>query len=220
MANELLFRRSLGHDRGWRALYQSCFPAEERVPMKTLLSDLRLPRLYGKLSTRLLHESVSHADRRVDCFSLVFTKLTDMWWLSYIATREGKRGNKIGESHLQNLIKRLQMLDPSRKGLLLEIESPTAPDLDVETEEIRRRRMKFYVNLGAKSTPVGIEYLMPNFVDGQPPIAAKLLWFELGAPITNGLLKRTIVEVYERIYRLDRENQLIARIAGQFKKRY
>src|SRR5262249_36664524 len=122
-----------------------------------------------------------------------------------------------GSQHLTALLDLLKTQFPTRRGLVLEIESPTADGLDVETRQIRARRLAFYERLGARRMPVGKQYLMPNFVAGKPAIPAELLWIDFApGSIDNDVLKRMLPEVYAQIYHLDPLDPLVRQVLCQF----
>jgi hypothetical protein len=201
-----LCEQSSGNEGDWVAVYESSFPADERVAVDVIRRDLSTGR-------RLLHRSLS-ASGELLCFSLVFTELTEFVWLSYIATVPNKRSQGIGAKHLLKLISLMQAKFPEKKALLLEIESISAAQNEAARVE-RQRRLTFYQRLGAERLS-NVQYLMPNFVEGKDPIAAELMWHEFypGA-VKRGTLRDGIREIYEKIYGLAPSDPLIDQITNQ-----
>lgn len=202
-------QRQTGASTAWIDLYQASFPAEERAPVENIQRDLAT----GK---RMLHQTLAESGE-IACFSLTYTGFTSFIWLSYMATQPELRSGGVGTQHLLALLSQLEAEFPQRRGLLLEIESTLTPGLDEPTRTARQRRSRFYRRLGAKHMRPGLMYLMPSFVAGVEPIAAELLWYELGNwQVREQDLRATLPEIYTQIYGLAPGDPFIANMCAQF----
>jgi hypothetical protein len=201
-------RSRSGREADWVRLYTESFPEQERAPVKTLRREIAS----GK---RQLHRTLDK-NRRLLCFSLIYTDFDDFVWLSYIATYSESRSQGIGSKHLQCLLQILESEFKGRSALVLEVESPLVPALDAALISARKRRLDFYIRHNARRMPEGTCYVMPNFAPGTAPIAAELLWFELTGAAGQINLAEVIPQIYQRIYGLAFNDPLIMEVAGQF----
>jgi hypothetical protein len=194
---------STGKEEDWAQVYENSFPPEEQASLAVLRQSFS----EGK---RLLHRTLGD-DGKLICFSVVSLQAT-FAWLDYLASTNP--GGGAGRLHLLELLKLLTEEHPEFRGLFFDVETPTTPGLDRETAEIRRRRINFYTRLGGKRMPPEKEYLMPNFIPGEPPIPAELMWFEFGQQAAD--LGQVVRTMYQFIFGLGPDNLLTKQIAGQF----
>jgi hypothetical protein len=202
-----LCQQSTGQEDDWKNLYETSFPADERMPVE------EIRQLLGK-GEMMLHKTLNSKGELV-CFSLVFP-VTDFALLSYIATDATKRSGGYGSKHMKQLIQLLKSQHPSHLRLFLEIESTKEKGLDPEVLKTRNRRLDFYQRLGAKR--MCKNYWFANLgAKGGPTKLAELLWIELnGQPVDDQVLQRAIREIYERAYNLPSTDPLIQQVLGQF----
>jgi hypothetical protein len=194
---------SRGEEEDWVHVYKNSFPPEEQASLEVLRQSFS----EGK---RLLHRTLGD-DGKLTCFSIASLQVT-FAWLHYLASTNPGEG--AGRFHLLELLKLLTEEHPEFRGLFFQVETPTAPGLDRETMEVRRRRINFYTRLGAKRMPREKKYVMPNFIPGEPPIPAELMWFEFGQqPADLGQVVRTM---YQFTFGLGPDNLLTKQIAEQF----
>jgi len=202
-----LCQPSTGQEDDWKNLYETSFPADERMAVE------EIRQLLGK-GEMMLHKTLNGKGELV-CFSLVFL-VTDFLLLSYIATDPTKRSGGYGSKHMKQLIQLLKAQYPSHLRLFLEIESTKEKGLDPEVQKTRNRRLDFYQRLGAKR--MCKNYWFANLgAKGGPTKLAELLWIELnGQPVDDQVLQRVIREIYERAYNLPSTDPLIQQVLGQF----
>src|SRR4029450_13021193 len=142
----LLCQTGTGQEDDWKTLYESSFPADERMAVE----DIRQLLSKGQM---ILHRTLNKQGELL-CFSLTFP-VTDFTLLSYIATDSTKRSGGYGSKHFKRLVELFKSEHPKHIGLFLEIESTKEKGLDPEVQKTRNRRLDFYQRLGAKRTPQG-----------------------------------------------------------------
>ena len=187
---------STGEELDWVELYESAFPAAERVPTPELIAMVRA-------GDCLLHRTVDTAGK-VLCFSTVEVVPRKFELLTYIATVRHNRSRGVGSAHMKRLLDILQEQYPNHLGLFLEIESvkpevlaQLAPDACCE----RRRRLAFYERLGAFRYDG--EYRILSFVPDVGPILAELVWFERGTDhLEHAQVTGVIRDIYEQCYKV------------------
>lgn len=197
---------STGREDDWISLYESAFPEAERVTVERIRTDIA----DGK---RVLHRTLGPKGELL-AFSILY-QFNSFAWMSYIASDSTSRSLGIGSKHLARLIELLKEQSPKKLGLFFDIESTTAEGIDDATRAVRNRRRQFYLRLGAKSLPEGTQYFMANFLEGKPPIAAELMWFEFGAKCNNNEIRGVIRAVYENVYHYSPDDPLIERVTSQ-----
>jgi len=205
----LLCQTSTGQEDDWKTLYESSFPADERMAVE----DIRQLLSKGQM---MLHRSLNKQGELL-CFSLTFP-VTDFTLLSYIATDSTKRSGGYGSKHLKRLVELFKTEHPKHIGLFLEIESTKEKGLDPEVQKMRNRRLDFYQRLGAKR--MHKDYFCPNLAQvGGTPRPGELLWVDFGTTtIDDTVLARVVKEIYERAYNISCDNSLVQQVLSQFKR--
>ena len=204
----LLCQTSTGQEDDWKTLYESSFPADERMAVE----DIRQLLSKGQM---LLHRTLNKQGELL-CFSLAFP-VTDFTLLSYIATDSTKRSGGYGSKHFKRLVELFKSEHPKHIGLFLEIESTKEKSLDPEVQKTRNRRLDFYQRLGAKR--MHKDYFCPNLAQvGGTPRPGELLWVDFGtATIDETVLARVVKDIYERAYNISCDNSLVQQVLSQFK---
>ncbi len=203
----LLCQPGIGLEDDWVPVFENSFPAEEKVPVERLRSDFAR-------GIRHMYRTLNVGGELL-CFSItrVFNQFT---WLSYLATNPARRSTGIGSLHLKKLIE-VAGGNYSSDFLFFDMESPTVRGLDRAMVRMRERRLRFYLKLGASVLPGRLRYVMPNFIAGQPPIPARLAWFELkGRSATSADFQNVITQVYQNIYGLASDDRLLQRMLAKF----
>ena len=141
MTSRLLAPAQAAADPALRALYESAFPREERIPWEDLL--------------RLVREMpLEFAEYREGAELLGITIVyprTRLSWFWYFAVPEEKRGRGIGQRILSALLARYE-----GRSAVLDMEDPAQPG--APNPEQRRRRAAFYRRNGFRETGVGRTY--------------------------------------------------------------
>ncbi len=203
---KLLFQRSSAVQADWVKLYEESFPAAERASIEQISIDL-------KSGKQQLHLTLDEEEQLV-CFSLIHTDFDNFVWLSYIATVPNRRSQGVGAKHLSELIADIRRQFPERNALLLEIESTKESAIKPQKAILRKRRLNFYLRLGAKQMPEKMRYLTPTLIAGELELEADLLWFELSGAKVD--LATILPQTYTTIYGLNVDDPLIAEVIGQF----
>ena len=123
---------------GLRALYESAFPPEERIPWSDLLV------LAG---TMPLEFCEYREDGELQGFTIVHPR-PRLSWFWYFAVPPEKRGRGIGERILALLCARC-----GDRSMVLDMEDPAQPD--APNPLVRARRRRFYLRHGFRDTGVG-----------------------------------------------------------------
>ena len=138
MTEQLLTPESAAADPALRALYESAFPQEERIPWDDLLRLVReMPLEFAEYreGAELLGITIVYPRPR---FS----------WFWYFAVPEERRGRGIGQRILAALLARYE-----GRSAVLDMEDPAQPG--APNPEQRRRRAAFYRRNGFRETGVG-----------------------------------------------------------------
>lgn len=199
-----LCTQSTGQEDDWKDLYELAFPQDERMPV----ADVRKMLAAG---TMLLHKTTNSAGELL-CFSIV-NPLSNFALLGYIATDSTKRSSGVGSKHMKRLIEILKKQFPTHIGLFLEIESTKEPNLPVEEQKARQRRLAFYQRLGCKR--LCKKYLMPTYTPGGQPRLGELLWSEF-TNVNESDLPAVITEIYQKAYNLPATDPTVQHVLGQF----
>lgn len=124
-------------DPAVRALYESAFPAEERIPWNDLLRLVRgMP----------LEFAVYRDEGGLAGFTIVYPR-PRLSWFWYFAVPPERRGRGVGQSILSALLARYE-----RRSAVLDMEDPAQPG--APNPEQRRRRAAFYLRNGFRETGV------------------------------------------------------------------
>ena len=138
MTSRLLVPAEAAADPALRALYESAFPREERIPWEDLLrlvGEMPLEFAEYRNGEELLGLTIVYPRTRLSCF-----------W--YFAVPEEKRGRGIGQRILSALLARYE-----GRSAVLDMEDPAQPG--APNPEQRRRRRDFYLRNGFRETGVG-----------------------------------------------------------------
>ncbi len=141
MNERLLTPESAAADPALRALYESAFPDEERIPWDDLL------RLVGEMPL----EFAEYRDGGELLGLTIVYPRTRLSWFWYFAVPEEKRGRGIGQRILSALLSRYE-----GRSMVLDMEDPAQPD--APNPEQRRRRTAFYLRNGFRETGIGRNY--------------------------------------------------------------
>ena len=138
MTSRLLVPAEADADPALRALYESAFPDEERIPWDDLLRLVReMPLEFAEYrdGEELLGITIVYPRPRLS-------------WFWYFAVPEEKRGRGIGQRILAALLARYE-----GRSAVLDMEDPAQPGAPNAAQ--RRRRRDFYLRNGFRETGVG-----------------------------------------------------------------
>ena len=138
MTEQLLTPKSAAADPALRALYESAFPREERIPWEDLLRLVReMPLEFAEYreGAELLGITIVYPRPRLS-------------WFWYFAVPEEKRGRGIGQRILSALLARYE-----GRSAVLDMEDPAQPGAPNAAQRLRRR--DFYLRNGFRETGVG-----------------------------------------------------------------
>ena len=141
MISRILTPEQADADPDLRALYETAFPDEERIPWDDLLRLVReMPLEFAEYrdGEELLGITIVYPRPRLS-------------WFWYFAVPEEKRGRGIGQRILSALLTRYE-----GRSVVLDMEDPAQPD--APNPEQRRRRRDFYLRNGFRETGVGRTY--------------------------------------------------------------
>ena len=138
MTETLLSPEQAANAPDLRALYESAFPDEERIPWDDLL----------RLVREMPLEFAEYRDGEELLGLTIVYPRTRLSWFWYFAVPEEKRGRGIGQRILSALLARYE-----GRSVVLDMEDPAQPD--APNPEQRRRRRDFYLHNGFRETGVG-----------------------------------------------------------------
>ncbi len=141
MTSTLLTSAQAAADPALRALYESAFPQEERIPWADLLrlvEEMPLEFAEYREGAELLGLTIVYPRPRLS-------------WFWYFAVPEEKRGHGVGQRILSALLARYE-----GRSMVLDMEDPAQPD--APNPEQRRRRTAFYLRNGFRETGIGRNY--------------------------------------------------------------
>ena len=121
-----------------RALYESAFPDEERIPWDDLL----------RLVREMPLEFAEYRDGEELLGLTIVYPRTRLSWFWYFAVPEERRGRGVGQRILSALLARYE-----GRSLVLDMEDPAQPGAPNPGQ--RRRRRDFYLRNGFRETGVG-----------------------------------------------------------------
>ncbi len=179
-----------------KAIYEDGFPLHQRMAFDEIVDSA----LDG---TR--HVIVARADGPIVGLSVVYPlSSAPALFLEYFAIDRGHRGRGIGTRLWRHILRSAQGLQS--EGFVFEVDDPEEEDLPSEEARTRRRRVAFYLRLGARFLPVA-DYRVP-FITGQGEERLRLMWARLreGSP---GSLRDLVLAVYEEGYELSRDDSLV-----------
>ena len=125
-------------DPALRALYESAFPREERIPWEDLLC----------LVEKMPLEFAEYRDGEELLGITIVYPRTRLTWFWYFAVPEEKRGRGIGQHILSALLARYE-----GRSVVLDMEDPAQPGAPNAAQ--RRRRRDFYLRNGFRETGIG-----------------------------------------------------------------
>ena len=138
MEYDLLAPGRADADPAIRALYESAFPEEERIPWNELLRLVReMP----------LEFAVYRDEDGAAGFTIVYPR-PRLSWFWYFAVPPEKRGRGLGQRILSTLLARYE-----GRSAVLDMEDPDQPG--APNGDQRRRRAAFYLRNGFRETGVG-----------------------------------------------------------------
>ena len=141
MTSRILSPSEAAADPALRALYESAFPDEERIPWGDLL------RLVGEMPL----EFAEYRDGAELLGLTIVYPRQRLSWFWYFAVPEEKRGRGVGQRILSALLARYE-----GRSVILDMEDPAQPG--VSNTGHRLRRAAFYRRNGFRETGVGRSY--------------------------------------------------------------
>ncbi len=138
MTSRILAPEDIAQRSDLRALYESAFPDEERIPWNDLLRLVReMPLEFAEYrdGEELLGLTIVYPRPRLS-------------WFWYFAVPEEKRGRGIGQRILSAFLARYE-----GRSVVLDMEDPAQPGARNVAQ--RRRRRDFYLRNGFRETGVG-----------------------------------------------------------------
>ena len=138
MTEILLAPEDIAQRSDLRALYESAFPDEERIPWNDLL----------RLVREMPLEFAEYRDGEELLGLTIVYPRTRLSWFWYFAVPEERRGRGVGQRILSALLARYE-----GRSLVLDMEDPAQPGAPNPGQ--RRRRRDFYLRNGFRETGVG-----------------------------------------------------------------
>lgn len=139
-------------------IYLTYFPPQETRPVEKTIAMIRKDDNY--------HLLAALQDETVIGISLLYLfPSLKFGLLDYMAIINEFQGKGIGTKLFNFTFKIFCSKVPDGTGLLMEIQKDKVQN--IKENEIRKRRIKFYKNLGCKFLN-GINYLLPSQIGGQP----------------------------------------------------
>ncbi len=165
-------------------IYEEALPASERKSRAQV----------AEFVTREdYHVVAMKSEEQVLSFLVVFMSLTEeVGLLEYMGTARQARNQGLGAK----MFKKAAEMAGTRP-LLAEVDSERENSPD---RAIRMRRKNFYFRLGCQQIE-GLDYLMPQVGDSQPPVMDLLYyWKGCGAPPDHDRIRCWIKTVYSEVY--------------------
>ena len=138
MTSRILAPEDIAQRSDLRALYESAFPDEERIPWDDLL----------RLVREMPLEFAEYRDGEGLMGLTIVYPRPRLSWFWYFAVPEEKRGRGIGQRILAALLARYE-----GRSAVLDMEDPAQPG--APNPEQRRRRAAFYRRNGFRETGIG-----------------------------------------------------------------
>lgn len=139
-------------------IYSTYFPPQETIPLEKIISTIQKDDNY--------HVVAALQDETVIGFSLLYLfPSLKFGLLGYMAVLKEWEGKRIGTKLFNFTFKIFSSKISDGIALLMEIQKDNVQN--IKENEIRKRRIKFYKNLGCKFLH-GINYLLPSQIGGQP----------------------------------------------------
>jgi len=173
-------------------IYETSFPLNERQSKDTIKKRI-------KKNKYIMY--IGCIKNKVVFMALIYPlKNTDFILLDYMATEENFRNQGIGTCFIKDIIKKIEP-----NYLILEVENPKYG----KNKEKRKKRVRFYKNLGAKEMKNTTYYIPP--LSGKKPTNMKLMImpnYNQGK-IENCLVKKLIVQIYKELYNRDGKDKIL-----------
>jgi GNAT superfamily N-acetyltransferase len=180
-----------------KAIYEDGFPLHQRMDFDEIVDSA----LDGSRNV-----IVAKAAGEVIGVSVVYPlSSAPALFLEYFAVDRARRGRGIGTRLWRHIMEPAPTGAPA-EGFVLEVDDPEEEDLASEETRTRRRRMDFYLRLGARFLPIA-DYRVP-FVTGEGEERLRLMWAPV-REISPGSLRDLVLAVYEEGYELSRDDPLV-----------
>lgn len=188
--------------RQFRAIYEASFPPAERDDPISLLASIAS-------GERTCHLAVDEAD--VVGFAVALPlKDVPAFFLEYLAVEPTNRNQGIGQLLLHHVRSRLAEHDGKIAGAIFEVERPE--DAIVEEQDLRRRRIGFYLRNGAFVVGCADRYRAPR-LDDHGTLAFQLMWLPVVGNTSSApkgeLLRRCVSAILTQSYGLDATDPLV-----------
>jgi GNAT superfamily N-acetyltransferase len=182
-------------------LYETAFPASERVPVSDIINVL-LARQQGKAGNDHLLAAVDGSGSLAGMAWVEIIRRCSAAYLIYIAVVSPLRGSGAGSRMMEEIVRRLRQEEPSLQAIIIELDDPAG--YAGEEREIAEKRIRFYRRLGAKLL-TGIHYIqrVEFFPEGVPMRVAVLPLQEItperAFEIARGVLGKSMKRVSEEL---------------------
>jgi GNAT superfamily N-acetyltransferase len=134
-------------------IYKSSFPANETRPIEKIAEMLKRDKNYQLF--------VMMKDNSVVGISLMYVFRTlAIGLLDYMAVKPNYKRQGLGKEIFKDTLEKFMSDTPDGIGLLMEIQREDAPNLQEGEINVRKHRLRFYSNMGAKILE-GVNYLLP-----------------------------------------------------------
>lgn len=133
-------------------IYKSSFPSNETRPIEKIAEMLKRDKNYQLF--------VLMKDNSVVGISLMYVFRTlGIGLLDYMAVKPNYKRQGLGKEIFKDTLEKFMSDTPDGIGLLMEIQREDAPNLQEGEINVRKHRLRFYSNMGAKI--LGVNYLLP-----------------------------------------------------------
>ena len=133
-------------------IYKSSFPSNETRPIEKIAEMLKRDKNYQLF--------VLMKDNSVVGISLMYVFRTlGIGLLDYMAVKPNYKRQGLGKETFKDTLEKFMSDTPDGIGLLMEIQREDAPNLQEGEINVRKHRLRFYSNMGAKI--LGVNYLLP-----------------------------------------------------------
>jgi GNAT superfamily N-acetyltransferase len=134
-------------------IYKSSFPSNETRPIEKIAEMLKRDKNYQLF--------VLMKDNSVVGISLMYVFRTlGIGLLDYMAVKPDYKRQGLGKEIFKDTLEKFMSDTPDGIGLLMEIQREDAPNLQKGEINVRKHRLRFYSNMGAKILE-GVNYLLP-----------------------------------------------------------
>jgi GNAT superfamily N-acetyltransferase len=134
-------------------IYKSSFPSNETRPIEKIAEMLKRDKNYQLF--------VLMKDNSVVGISLMYVFRTlGIGLLDYMAVKPNYKRQGLGKEIFKDTLEKFMSDTPDGIGLLMEIQREDAPNLQEREINVRKHRLRFYSNMGAKILE-GVNYLLP-----------------------------------------------------------